>query len=348
MQREESDPPASTIWDGLVDLLVYAPIGLTLDAQDLAPDLARRGRQHTAAARRIGEFAVKAGMRRLDDLVTAIDPSASAATAGQPPTARSTPPTESPVVVAVEPEPQLAAEDAAAAAPQPGSDDPPVEAADLAIPDYDLLAASQVVKRLDALDAEQLDAIRRHEEAGRGRRTILHKITRLQASSHAMIRMDISARTASPDDLAVVTALVREGRADLASQRGGSLWLARQAIPEPLEDALAGRIDADAASVVLGCIDDHPLGVLVCEHDPDPADPKLATVRELFVVGDARGVGLGEAMMETTIQWATDRSCVGIDGYALPGDRATKNFFETFGLVARGIVVHKHLGDASP
>ncbi|MEZ5207350.1 MAG: hypothetical protein R2690_10330 [Acidimicrobiales bacterium] len=31
---------------------------------------------------------------------------------------------------------------------------------------------------------------------------------------------------------------------------------------------------------------------------------------------------------------------------SLPGDRSTKNFFESFGLVARAIVVHRTFDDA--
>lgn len=158
-------------------------------------------------------------------------------------------------------------------------------------------------------------------------------------------RMDVTARAAEPTEVAAVASLVREGRAGLGEQRGGALWLARQAIREPLDDAIAAMIEADTASVVVGCIDAEPLGVLLADIDLDWASSEavLATVRELFVVAEARGVGLGEAMMNATIDWATARGCVGIDGYALPGDRATKNFFETFGLVARGIVVHKRL-----
>ena len=34
-----------------------------------------------------------------------------------------------------------------------------------------------------------------------------------------------------------------------------------------------------------------------------------------------------------------------MDSLALPGDRATKNFFETHGLVARAITVHRRLTD---
>lgn len=177
MPDTDADADDSNLWRSLADLVVYAPIGLTLDAQDLAPDLARRGRQHTAAARRIGEFAVKAGMRRLDELVAALDPSPSQ----RPPSA-----------TADRPAPSGTVDDAAAVAgsatsePETTPEAPETAAAeerrDLPIVDYDLLAASQVVKRLDGLDPDELDAIRRHEEAGRGRRTILHKITRLQSA----------------------------------------------------------------------------------------------------------------------------------------------------------------------
>ena len=161
------------------------------------------------------------------------------------------------------------------------------------------------------------------------------------------VSMEVTARAAVVADVPAVVALVREGRAGLETQRGGALWLSRQAVPEPLEDAVTAMIAADSACVMLGCIDAVPLGVLLAEHDLDRAAPAavVATVRELFVVAEARGVGLGEEMMNATVDWATARGCVGIDGYALPGDRATKNFFETFGLVARGIVVHRRLGD---
>jgi hypothetical protein len=59
--------------------------------------------------------------------------------------------------------------------PAPAVPTPP----SLAIPDYDQLSASQVVQRLDGLTPEELDAVRRHELAHRGRNTILGKITQL-------------------------------------------------------------------------------------------------------------------------------------------------------------------------
>ena len=56
---------------------------------------------------------------------------------------------------------------------------------------------------------------------------------------------------------------------------------------------------------------------------------------------DAREVGAGEAMMNAVLDWAASMRCRGVDATALPGDRQTKNFFESFGLVARAISVHR-------
>lgn len=50
---------------------------------------------------------------------------------------------------------------------------------ELAIPGYDALAASQVVQRLAGLSNDELDEVRRYEEATRGRRTILGRISQL-------------------------------------------------------------------------------------------------------------------------------------------------------------------------
>jgi hypothetical protein len=59
-------------------------------------------------------------------------------------------------------------------------DDVPA-AASLAIPGYDSLSASQVVQRLAGLSGPELEAVRTYETARRGRRTILARVTQLQA-----------------------------------------------------------------------------------------------------------------------------------------------------------------------
>ncbi len=75
---------------------------------------------------------------------------------------------------------------------------------------------------------------------------------------------------------------------------------------------------------------------------------RLAVVDELYVEPDAREVAVGEALMDDLLEWATAQGCFGIDALALPGNRATKNFFERYGLTARAIVVHKRLGTDAP
>ena len=154
--------------------------------------------------------------------------------------------------------------------------------------------------------------------------------------------MEESTRQAQLPDVDQVVALLEEGRASIADARGGALWLHRQAAPPPLDDFVTSAIESPAWLVQLCTIDDVALGVLIGEAELI-RDQLVGVVRELFVTPEARGVGLGELMMDAMVAWAGGAGCVGVDGYALPGDRATKNFFETFGLVARGIVVHRRL-----
>jgi hypothetical protein len=54
----------------------------------------------------------------------------------------------------------------------------------LAIPGYDTLSASQVVQRLGGLSAAELEAVRSYEQSTRSRRTILSKVSQLQAERH--------------------------------------------------------------------------------------------------------------------------------------------------------------------
>jgi hypothetical protein len=58
-----------------------------------------------------------------------------------------------------------------------------VAEADLPIPGYDSLSASQVVGRLAALTGEELDVVERYEAAHRSRRTILAKVAQLRSRS---------------------------------------------------------------------------------------------------------------------------------------------------------------------
>lgn len=147
--------------------------------------------------------------------------------------------------------------------------------------------------------------------------------------------------------MAAVAGLAAQATAELSELRGGRVWSRLEARPDPQLDSLARDLQADDALVVVGSIDGAVVGYgairLVELHDGST----LGRVSDIYVLPDARGVGVGEAMMELLMAWAGRRGCIGVDSLALPGDRGTKNFFETHGLVARAITVHRTLPEAA-
>jgi GNAT superfamily N-acetyltransferase len=154
------------------------------------------------------------------------------------------------------------------------------------------------------------------------------------------------ARAAAAADVERLAALVRELADELAPMRGGSIWRARDARTEPLEAAIASLLDRGDALVVAGTIDDAIVGVGAAETETLHDGQLLGRIMELYVEPSARGVGVGEAMTELLVSWCTARGCVGIDAFALPGHRTTKNFFEGSGFTARGLIMHHTLGRA--
>jgi GNAT superfamily N-acetyltransferase len=150
--------------------------------------------------------------------------------------------------------------------------------------------------------------------------------------------VEVAARPATAADLPVLCTLGRELRAEVGVLRGGRVLVARHVPQEPLEGAYEALLADPAALVLLGTIDGTPVG-----HAVVTADGDLATIAELFVDPEARAVGVGEAMLDDVLAWARSRGCTGVDAAALPGARETKNFFETFGLTARLLVVHRRL-----
>lgn len=175
--------------DALLDLVVYAPIGAFFHGPEVVDELAAKGRTQVANARLLGKFAVDKGraeaarvgetaLDQLSGLLDAVARAAGAPLAGAPRDETSTAGrfTDGEAEgVSAEPE-----------SPTPPtlrvvSDDAP-SAADLPIPDYDNLSASQVVPRLDSLSEGELAAVREYERAHRGRMTILSRIAQLEAS----------------------------------------------------------------------------------------------------------------------------------------------------------------------
>lgn len=151
-----SEPPSL---QRLLDLAVFAPIGMLTALRDELPAFSRQGRQvvtnRVMLAKFVGQLAVQQGRREIDKRLAA-------RTAPATPTRHAEPST----VIDV-------------AAPAIADEGP--DADDLAIPDYESLPAANVVQRLATLTPDEVEQIRRFEAAHRRRRTILAKIDALQA-----------------------------------------------------------------------------------------------------------------------------------------------------------------------
>jgi GNAT superfamily N-acetyltransferase len=151
------------------------------------------------------------------------------------------------------------------------------------------------------------------------------------------------ARPAEPTDLDRLAELAGSARTELEPTRGGSVWIRREARPEPVRDSIEAAIADPDQLVLVGQLDGTMVGYAIARLEPLRDGELLTVLDDLYVEPGARSVGLGELLMNHVVDWARSRGSFGIDSLALPGNRATKNFFESFGLVARAIVVHRDL-----
>jgi len=62
-----------------------------------------------------------------------------------------------------------------------------------------------------------------------------------------------------------------------------------------------------------------------------------------YVERDARGVGVGGALMQAAVAWCREQGCREVDAIALPGDRATKQRLEAEGFTARLLTLNRRL-----
>ncbi len=150
-------------------------------------------------------------------------------------------------------------------------------------------------------------------------------------------------RTATEQDLARLAELARAAIAELTPMKGGRVWAAREARPEPVEDSLKASLTDGATHLVVGTIDDVPIGYAAVHVEVLNDGSRLGVVDDIFVEEGARAVGVGEAMMNDLVAWCESEGCAGMDAMALPGHRSAKNFFEESGFTARKLVMHHRL-----
>ena len=215
----KSSPDPSSPLERVLDLTVYGPIGLAITARKVLPQLVEAGRRQVESqltlARTLGRLAVNQGSRQGGDVLRRVTeqaetvlvglglvpdarrdedaaghtrPHANGGDRATGETANATAtvagglaedvPRNEPVPGRLPPKPPEPAAPAAGttATAATGS-------AQLPIPGYDTLSASQVVQRLPGLTPDELEAVRLHEVAGRSRKTVLLKVAQLRQGS---------------------------------------------------------------------------------------------------------------------------------------------------------------------
>ena len=137
----------------MLDVFVFAPIGFALDARELVPKLAERGRNQVALLKVVGQFAVNKGRADADRILKTKVPAS---------------PVPQPAATAPRTPPATRARATTSTASA------------LPINNYDTLSASQIVPRLAGLRPDELARVRAYENSHRRRRTILGRIAQLQ------------------------------------------------------------------------------------------------------------------------------------------------------------------------
>lgn len=153
-------------------------------------------------------------------------------------------------------------------------------------------------------------------------------------------------RPAEPGDAAVCAELCQKGFTEAQERRGGAILVRREAdlagtaLLRP--GGLQRLISDPSRLVIVGTIDGAVVGLLVARLD-DVRGTALGVVELCYVEPEARGVGVGRALLDAVESWATSRGCRGLDVPALPGDRAAKQLLEAAGFQARALVMHRRL-----
>ncbi len=145
----------------LLDLLIYAPIGFLLEAKDLIPKLADRGRGQVALTQLAGKVAGNRGRDETAPLFRQLVEAAGAALGSM-----------------TTDEHELSDE----------LDDHGESSEDdlsLPIKNYNVFSAPQLLEKLEALDQQQLDEILDYEMTHRDRQTVTNRIKQLSVLHHS-------------------------------------------------------------------------------------------------------------------------------------------------------------------
>lgn len=152
---------------------------------------------------------------------------------------------------------------------------------------------------------------------------------------------DTTIRLAGPDDHEAIATM----------NRAMDLFYNPQLAPSPAGDvaALVRRIEADSqlgTLVALAFRSGAPVGIVffVLVH-PGRRLGGVLFVKDLFVVEEARGAGIGEALMAFLARLARDKGITRIDLTAEPQNAAAQRFYERLGMAVRPSIYYRLEGE---
>ena len=146
--------------------------------------------------------------------------------------------------------------------------------------------------------------------------------------------MDEVVRRAELADGTQLGELEAAARHRLIDQRGGAALLAEQPAIGDWGPAIADH----ARWIGVAELDSFVVGYRELAFTGD-----IAVVRQVYVEPEARSLGFGDALLDAARDEAVRRGCGALEGFALPGDRDTKNLYERAGITARKIIVSTRL-----
>ncbi len=151
-----------------------------------------------------------------------------------------------------------------------------------------------------------------------------------------------TARPATEADLEDLIRLWEHAVAELDGQRGGGPLAGSLNRPD-LRRFMSEALADNERLLVIGSIDDVPVGLASLWADRGRREP-IGQLELIFVEPNARQVGVAEVMLALVLARCEEWGMTGLDSPALPGNRSAKSFFETQGMQARLLIMHRPLG----
>jgi ribosomal protein S18 acetylase RimI-like enzyme len=153
--------------------------------------------------------------------------------------------------------------------------------------------------------------------------------------------MRVTARIAGPEDLPTLVGLYRGLEEEMTALH--PMWPLADGLAEPIETSFRDLLEDQESIVVIGELDDYPLGFSWARVEqilPQAGGAEVGSIRLIYVDPEAREVAIGEEMRDYVMDMLRKRGISRFDAHVLPGHRLAKNFFEAGGFSARSITMH--------